>query len=115
MIELELFYNRAVVAVRSEQAEYLKEQKRVPLKYFLPVVEEKSAEELANLTKAERKLYSIDLRKAKKRLRKAKKEQKQPVEERLTKGYNAGIELALRVFSREFTAFMKYLEQRENE
>ncbi len=107
MIELELFYNISVSAIREEQAEYLKGQRSQPFPQELPSVDEVSAEEYAKMTLIEQKKYKKTLRKQMKAYRKALKAQKFPVDEKLIRGYNAGIEMALRVISREFKTFNK--------
>lgn len=112
MIEIELFYNKAVLAVRSAQADYLKGQKRLPIAQELPKVEVISAEAYAALSKEEQRAYKTEYRKQRKALRKAKRAQKRPVEERLTRGYNAGIEKSLDILDVEYKAFMRWLEKR---
>ncbi len=114
MIELELFYNLATVAIREQQAEYLKKQRSVPIRQLLPEVEEASAEEYAKMTFWQKVVYKYSVRKQVKRLKKAKRAQKTPVDEKLTRGYNAGIEIALKALEREFNAFSKRLEKEEN-
>ncbi len=114
MIELELFYNLATVAIREEQAEYLKKQRSVPIRQLLPEVVEASAEVYAKMTFWQKVVYLYQLRKQQKRRKKALKAQKKPVDEKLTRGYNAGIELALSTLEREFKAFNKRLEKTEN-
>ncbi len=113
MIEIELFYNKAVLAVRSAQADYLKGQKRLPFAQELPKVEAISAEAYAALSKEGKRAYKTEYRKQRKALRKAKRAQKRPVEERLTRGYNAGIEKALYVFQCEYRDFERWLKNRE--
>ncbi|MBQ8685139.1 MAG: hypothetical protein IJ514_03085 [Clostridia bacterium] len=113
MIELELFYNLTVVSIREAQAEYLKGQKRQPFAQELPEVDEASAEAYAKMSFFQKFVYKLQLRKQKRRYKKALRAQKQPVDERLTKGYNAGIEMALHVLDREFKVFYKRMEKEE--
>lgn len=113
MIKLELFYYGVLSAIRTEQTEYLKGQKRQPFVQDLPEVEYASAEAYAQMTKSQKFVYRRHLRKQLARYRKALKAQKQPVDERLTRGYNAGIEFALRILEREFTAFYKRVKREE--
>ena len=111
MIEVELFYNLAKSSMRDEQAAYLKKQRSQPFVQELPDVEEISAGAYAKLTFWKKIVYRLQLRKQRKAYRKALRRQKTPVEEQLTRGYNAGIELALRVLDREFNAYSKRLEK----
>lgn len=114
MIELELFYKTTTDAIRSAQADYLKKQRSEPFAQDLPEVKEASAEELVKMGFIARMRYEYYLRRARKRYKKALKRQKYPVDELLTKGYNAGMERALRVLEREFEAFKKKIEREEN-
>lgn len=109
MIEVELFYNLARSSIRDEQAAYLKKQRSQPFAQELPDVEEISAEAYAKLTLWQKIVYRLRLRKQRKAYKKALKQQKVPMEEQLTRGYNAGIELALRALEREFDTFSKRL------
>ena len=112
-IELELFYNECAVAVRAAQAEYLTRVKSVAFPQELPEVEEISAEEYASLRFWARRRYRKQLKKQLKRYKKALRAQKSPVDEVLTKGYNGGIELSLKVLNATFLLFMKRLEEEE--
>ncbi len=111
MIEIEFFNKTVESAIRAEQAAYLQRVKSVPFPQNLPTIEEATAEEYAKMSFWEHVLYRYYIRKQRKRLRKALRAQKTPVDERLTKGYNAGVEMALRVLEREFLAFSKTLER----
>ena len=113
MMELDLFYNVACSAIRERQADYLKRQKAVPFPQELPEVEEISAEAYAKLSFFQRWRYRRMLRKQLRRYRKALRAQKMPVDELLTRGYNAGMETALRVLEGEFKAFSKALEKED--
>lgn len=107
MIEIELFYNQSSSAIRAEQADYLSKVKQIPVAQDLPEVETISAENYAKLTLWQKFVYRRRLRKQRKAYRKAKRRQKHPVDEVITKGYSAGIEMSLRVLKREFEAFNK--------
>ena len=113
MIELELFYNLTAVAIREGQAEYLKGQKRQPFTQELPEVLEASAETISKMKFFQKLVYKMHLGKQKRKYKRALRAQKQPVDERLTKGYNAGIEFALHILDREFKAFYRRLEKEE--
>lgn len=113
MVELELFYEKVESAIREEQAAYLRKQRAQPFKQDLPVVQEVSAEAYAKMTILQKIAYRWELRKQVKRYNKALKRQNQPVDERLTRGYNAGIELSLTVLEREFVRYYRRLEKQE--
>ena len=114
MIELDLFYNKATVAIREEQAKYLKNQRSQPFAQELPEVKELSAGEYARLFLWDKLVYRWQLRKARKRYKKALKKQKTPVNEKLIKGYNAGMECALLELEGVYKAFSKELEALDN-
>ena len=107
MIELELFYNKIQVAIRGEQAEYLKRVRSEPFEQDLPEVEEIRAEDYARLSFWQRWAYRRCLRKQLRRYRKALRAQNMPVDERLIRGYNAGIEISLGAVERTFKALEK--------
>lgn len=107
MIEIDLFYKSVVVAIREDQAEYLKRVRAVPFEQDLPEVEEISAEAYAQLSFWQKWAYKRMIRKQWRRYKKALRAQKEPVDERLTRGYNAGIEMALCAIEREFKALEK--------
>ena len=113
MIEIDLFYNVVVAAIRDRQADYLKRQRSVPFKQDLPEVVEMEAEAYAKMRFFQRLAYRRYLRKQYRQRRKAMKRQKFPVDELLTRGYNAGIEMALRVLDGEFKAYMKELKKED--
>ena len=114
MIELDLFYNKATVAIREKQADYLKRQRSQPFPQELPKLEEKTAFEYSQLFFWDKFIYRWQLRKARKRYKKALKRQKMPVDEKLIKGYNAGMECALRELEGVYKAFSKELESLDN-
>lgn len=113
MIELDLFYARSSAAIRAVQANYLKKQKSVPFPQVLPTVKEVSANEFAKMKFFQKLAYKRYLTRQKKAYRKALRAQKQPVDERLTRGFNAGIESALSVLASEFSAYSKQLEKED--
>lgn len=110
MIELELFYNKAVSKIREKQADYLKKQKAQPFAQVLPEVKEISPEEWVKLRLFHKFIYRFELRRQRRALKKAMKRQKRPVDDKLTRGYNAGIEMALAELERQFVAYSRTLE-----
>lgn len=84
MIELELFYKIVEAKIRKDHGNYLQNLKRVP-------------------AESEKKRGFFGLFKRK----------KIPVEDKLLKGYNAGIKKALEVLKCEFTKFDKRLKKEE--
>ena len=113
MIQIELYYQTSVASIRSEQANYLKKEKRQPFPQELPKVEEASAEEYAKMKFFQKVVYFFALRKARKRYRKALRAQKVPVDERILRGYNAGIEMALKVLACEYEVFKRRIEKEQ--
>lgn len=105
-LELSYFYQTAYAMIETERACYLKRQKVVAYVPELPEVEEATAEELAKMWCWTRWWYYWHLRRAKKRYRKALKRQKRPLEEQLTKGYNAGMETALKELDKAYKAHL---------
>lgn len=87
MIELELFYKIVEAKIRKDHGNYLQNLKRVP----------------AEQKKEKRGFLSLFKRK------------KIPVDDKLLKGYNAGIKKALEVLKGEFTKFDKRLKKEEKD
>ena len=113
MIRTELFYKRIQSRIRERQAAYLKAQRSQPFAQELPTVEEVSAETYAQMTLLKKLAYLRMIRKQRKRYKKALRAQKVPVDERLTRGYNAGVEMALDELESEFKEFYKRLQKEE--
>lgn len=86
MIELELYYRTVEAAIRAEHTEYLRKLKRVPLP---------ETTTQTRRGRVKRKPICID--------------------DKLLKGYNAGIEQAIRILSREFKAYEKRLEKADKD
>ena len=114
MIELELFFERVNAGILSAQARYLKKQKSRPFEQELPEVEEITAEKYVKLSFFQRLRYFFVIRKQRRRYRKALRKQRRPVDEDLTYGYNAGIELALSVLSKEYKTLISTLQEDES-
>ena len=110
MIEIDLFNKTVESAIRAEQSAYLRKVRSQPFEQDLPEVEEVSAEAFAKMKCMQRIRYRLMIRKQRKAYRKALRMQKCPVDELLTKGYNAGVEAALKVLAKEYTVFIKSLE-----
>lgn len=110
MIEIDLFNKTVESAIRAEQAAYLRKVRSQPFEQDLPDVEEVSAETYSKMKLFQRLRYLIVLRKERRRFRKALNAQKRPVDDLLSKGYNAGVEMALKVLSKEYTVFIKSLK-----
>lgn len=113
MIRIELFYKRIQSRIRERQADYLKAQRSQPFPQKLPTIDYIEAEEYAKMSFKEKFAYRMEIRRQKKRYNKALKGQKMPVDERLTRGYNAGIEMALDELESEFKEFYKRLQKEE--
>lgn len=86
MIELELFYKIVESKIRKDHGNYLQNIKRVPA--------EQKMEKRGFLGLFKRK--------------------KIPVEDKLLKGYNAGIKKALEVLKSEFNKFNKRVDKEDN-
>lgn len=106
-IYLELYYKTAMEKIQQERARYLKGQKSVPFKQYVPYVREACAQSVAQMSKREKRKYFATLKEQKKKYNKALKKQKRPMEEQLTKGYNAGIEQATMIFQKTFFKFIE--------
>ena len=94
---LDLFYYTARSAIQESRADYLKKQKAIAFQQELPKVEEASAEAYANMNLIQKIVYEIRLKRLKKKYKKALRKQKRPMDEKLTKGFNAGVEEALNI------------------
>lgn len=116
MIEIELFYKAVEAKIRELHTAYLEQEKREPVPVILPVVDELPQ------GKAWKKLGIIarwGLKKKRKKQLKARKkaEKKQRevrVADRLLKGYNAGVKMALNVLTRECSKYRRWLKKQEN-
>lgn len=112
MIEIELFYRTVEAEMRSAHTCYLQSVKNVPLPLDLPEVTElPSDEEMAAMSFWQRFRVKRRHRKEKRARAWAERHPVIPVDVRLLKGYNAGMETALRVLRSEFNSFMKRSER----
>lgn len=116
MTDIELFYKIIESEIRRQQAEYLYSQKRIPLPLSLPKVDPlPSGEDWQKLGWFRRwKLKCIYKRQVRDRHR-AETHPALTMDDKLTKGYNAGIELALKVLSREFDRYSIRLRKEAEE
>lgn len=116
MFEIELFYRTIEAEIRAAHASYLKSMKRVPLTQVLPVVDKLPVgEDWKKLGFIARARLKRTYRKQVRARRRAERATPITVDDRLLKGYNAGIECALDVLTREFTRYKKRLEKEEKE
>ena len=109
--DINLYYQSVVSAIRQEQVEYLRKQRAEPYKQDLPEVKEMSPEKYAKLTFLQKIAYKVELQKQTKAYKKALREQKHPVDERLAKGYNAGIEVALKTLKSYHDDYCKLINK----
>ena len=107
---LEYFYNNSMSRIEKERAEYLKKRKSIPFKQSLPPVREACASSIAKMNILQKIVYFITLKRQRRKYRKALRKQKRPMSETLTKGYNAGIEHATRVFRKCFENAMEKVQ-----
>ena len=116
MFEIELFYRMCEAAIREEHAAYLKAQKRIPLAPPLPTVDPLP---VGNEWKKLGWFMRWRLKRRYKRQVAARRlAERRPyvsVEDKLLKGYNAGMEAALRVLTSKYKDFMQRLKDEEKE
>lgn len=114
MIELELFYEIMESEIRREQGAYLVSLKRQPLPQVLPTVDDLP-------DGAEWKKLNLIVRWRLKRIRKkqikarnyALRHPVPSMDDKLLKGFNAGIDCALKTMEREYKSFMKRIDASE--
>ena len=112
--ELDLYYQMAVSAIREGQVNYLSKIKALPFEQELPKIEELTASEYAQLSVWERFRYKRELGRQIRAYNKALRQQKRPIDDDLTKGYNAGIEMALSTLEREYDKYVRALAKAED-
>ena len=114
MIEIELFCKTVEAAIREGHASYLRAQKRIPLTPLLPPLDTlPDAKEMAKLNFFVRWRLKRRYKKQFKARQYAERHPHVSVEDKLLKGYNAGVEAALSILEREYKVFMKRLERAE--
>lgn len=94
-IQLSYFYQSAFAMIETKRAAYLKSQKVIAHVPNLPEIIEVTPEEYAKMNFFQRVRYKLYYKRAQKRYKKALRKQRLPLNERLTKGFNAGMEAAL--------------------
>lgn len=113
MLEIELFYKIVEAKIRAKHNSYLEREKRTAVELELPKVDELPK------GKAWKKLNIFArhrLKKQRKRQLKAykkalKKQRELRVEDKLLRGYNAGVKIALSVLKSEYNAYSKRFEE----
>ncbi len=109
--DINLYYQTVVSSIREQQVKYLRAQKALPFTQDLPEVQELSPGEYAQLGFWAKLSYKRQLKKQRKAYNKALRQQKRPVNDDLTYGYNAGIEMALKVLAGEHKEYCKLMEK----
>lgn len=113
-MDVELFYKCAVCSIMNDWAEYLKKQKRVPVPQDLPTVDEyPSDKEWRKMGFVKRIRFKRNRKKQLKAYKRAKKRVPVTMDDKLLKGYNAGIEAALKMIDEEFKRYIKRTESEE--
>lgn len=115
MNNVKLFYFSVVAKIRAEQAEHLKKEKMELVVNELPKVDYVTAEEVSKMKFLQRIVYRLELRRLRKRYNKLLRAQKPPVDERLLRGYNAGVEMALNVLKRGYMSCVLKTDRNEDE
>lgn len=115
MIEIELFFKKVEAKIRERHTDYLEHEKREAVPVILPVVDElptgEAWQELGIIARCELKKKR---KKQLKSLKKAEKKQREVrVADRLLKGYNAGVRMALTVLISECSKYRKWLKKQE--
>lgn len=115
MIDIELFYKTVEAKIRKNHTEYLEKEKRAVVPVKLPVVAElPTGEEWKKLSIFAKIKLKKQRKEQLKALKKAKKKQQEiRVEDKLLKGYNAGVKQALNVLSAEFKAYVARFKKEE--
>ena len=109
MIEIELFYKTVEAQLRAKHNSYLEREKRTAVELTLPVVKELprgKAWKKLNIFARHRlkKQHKQQLKEYKKVL---KKQRELRVEDKLLRGYNAGVKIALTVLRSEYNKYSK--------
>lgn len=114
MLELELFYKIVESAIRGEHVDYLKGEKRVPLPLDLPEVTTLTKEEFKALGFFGKIVYKYKHRKEIRARKRAERRRPVTVDDKLLKGYNAGISKALKILRSEWFAYEKRFKTEDN-
>ncbi len=113
-MDVELFYKSVVCSIMNDWAEYLKKQKRVPVPQDLPTVDDYPSDEAwAKMNFWKRFKFKRRRKKQIKAYEQAKRRIPVTMDDKLLKGYNAGIEAALKMIDGEFRSYVKRTEAEE--
>lgn len=113
MIEIELFYKIVEASIRENHTAYLESQKRAIVPVVLPKVDDlPTGDDWKKLSIFERVRLKSVRRKQLKAYKKAVKKQREVrVEDKLLKGFNSGVKMALKVLSAEYARYDKRIEK----
>ncbi len=113
-MDVELFYKCVACAIMNDWAEYLKKAKRVPVPQELPKVEDFPSDKVwAKMRFWKRLQFKRRRKKQIKAYEQAKRRVPVTMDDKLLKGYNAGIEAALKMLDGEFRVYVKRQEAEE--
>lgn len=117
MIEIELFYKTVEAKLRAKHNSYLERLKLVAVELKLPKVDElPKGEEWRKLNVFQRFELKHNRKKQLKAYKKALKKQRElRVEDKLLRGYNAGVKMALSVLDSEYKHYDKRLKKAEEQ
>ena len=109
MLEIELFYKIVEAKIRAKHNSYLEREKLTAVELALPVVEElpkgKAWKKLNIFVRLRlKRQHKKQLKAYKKAL---KKQREVRVEDKLLRGYNAGVKIALSVLKSEYNAYSR--------
>ncbi len=113
MIKIELFYKIVEASIRENHTIYLEAQKRATVPVVLPKVDDlPTGDDWKKLSILERVRLKSVRRKQLKAYKKAVKKQREVrVEDKLLKGFNSGVKMALKVLSAEYARYDKRIEK----
>lgn len=113
MLEIELFYKTVEAKLRAKHNSYLEREKLVAVELELPKVEElPKGEAWRELNFIQRFALKRNRKKQLKAYKKALKKQRElRVEDKLLRGYNAGVKMALAVLDNEYSRYDKRLKK----
>ncbi len=113
-MDVELFYKSVVCSIMNDWAEYLKKQKRVPVPQELPKVDAFPSDGVwKKMGFWKRFQFKRKRKKQVKAYEQAKRRIPVTMDDKLLKGYNAGIEAALKMIDGEFRSYVKRQDAEE--
>lgn len=117
MIEIELFYKTVESKLRAKHNSYLERLKLVPVELELPKVDElPKGGEWRKLNFIQRFVLKHNRKKQLKAYKKALKKQRElRIKDKLLRGYNAGVKMALSVLDSEYKRYDKRLKKAEEQ